>query len=133
MESKPEKKRLYAKQYHETHKEEIQLRKKLYRENNKELISEQQKNYYILNREKINEKKKENRDKINEKRREIIKCECGKDVRNSNYQRHLKTFMHERYILKNKFVNHYEKLLEDYISECEKKRFLFNNIEIEKD
>lgn len=65
-------KRKYAKENHDTNKENSKIVKKQYYENNKDKIIESRKKTYLKNKDKINQKKKEwyynNLDKAKEKR-----------------------------------------------------------------
>ena len=55
-------------------------------------------NYYQKNKEKAKEKYLE---KKNNNENNIIKCSCGRSISSLSYSKHLKTKLHQRFLLKN--------------------------------
>ena len=88
----------YNKIYYENNREKERERKKIYYENNREKEKERHKKYREDNREKERERSKKyrenNREKLSNKRKEIITCECGREMARDSLSKHLKTKIH---------------------------------------
>ena len=73
---------------------------KEWRQENKQIINENAKKYREENKQIIKEKRKiyreENKQIIKEKGKEIIKCECGCQIRKDSLLRHKKTKKHQK-------------------------------------
>jgi hypothetical protein len=84
--------------YKENNREVIAEKQKIYKENNREVIAEKCAKYYENNREAILEKTKiyyeNNKEIILEKKKEKVKCDCGSDISQSSFTRHLKSKKH---------------------------------------
>ena len=89
-----------AKEYREAHKEEHREYDKEYREKHKEHIRDQQKEYYEKHKEHRKEYNKqyreEHKQEITEKSKVKMICECGRELRKSHLNRHLKTDIHKQ-------------------------------------
>jgi hypothetical protein len=88
----------YRKKYNKDNKDNITEYRIQYRKNNKDKMTE----YYIKNKDKILERQKEinkknyqlNKDKIKEHMAEIIKCDCGCEIKRCSKRNHLKSKKH---------------------------------------
>lgn len=89
----------YKKQYSEVHKEDL----KQYREEHRDEKIEYDKKYREENHEEIKQKQKkyreEHKQEISEKAKEIITCECGREVRKYKLKRHQRTDIHKELML----------------------------------
>ena len=77
-------------------KDVILDKQKQYYDDNKEKITEQRKQYRESNQDKIKQQNEANKDRYSE----IVKCECGAEMRKYSLSRHLKnqSGQHENYI-----------------------------------
>lgn len=107
-EERKEYNRKTANLYHQNNKE----KEKLYRDNNKEKIKEQKKEYYIKKKDYIDQRNKNyyvnNKEKCKEKNKEWYErtkikmtCDCGIELFERNYKRHLKTKKHIKWFNNN--------------------------------
>ena len=82
--------------YRESDKTVHAEKMKKYREDNIEKITEQRKQYRESNQDKIKQQNEANKDRYSE----IVKCECGAEMRKYSLSRHLKnqSGQHENYI-----------------------------------
>jgi len=82
---------------------------KEYREDNKEVIIKQRKEYRENNIEKIKEadklKYQNNIEKIKERKREIIKCNCGSEIKKGDIAKHCKTNKHLSFVEEKEEIN----------------------------
>jgi len=79
---------LKAKDYRLKHIEEYKERDKLYNKNHKNEIQSRNKIYYEINKENVKQHAKEYR-------KEIIKCECGCDIKKGSLNYHKKSIKHQ--------------------------------------
>ena len=94
------------KEWYEINKEKLSQQKKEYREINKEKIQQIKKEYHEKNKEKHNETSKKyreiNREKLHKQANQKFNCECGGRFTRANKLKHLKTKMHQDYLLNKK-------------------------------
>ena len=92
----------YQKKYRDCHKAKINEYKRKWNAQNKEIISAKKKEYRVKNEAIIRERKRQyyykNKAIISAKGKEKIKCNCGSEVRKSDYSRHCKSLKHLRFI-----------------------------------
>jgi hypothetical protein len=88
------------KEWLEDNRDEIAKKKKMYYENNRIEIIEKVNKYWEKNKESINEKKRifyeKNKEEINEKQKQMMVCECGREITRCKISRHLKSKLHNK-------------------------------------
>jgi len=99
-----EKIREFKRQHYQKNKEKISQENKKYYEEHKEQIKEHVKKYSEENKDKIkdsnNDRYQKNKERILETQKEIIKCDCGAEIRKSGKAEHLRSKKHSDNIAK---------------------------------
>lgn len=92
-----------TKQYYEENKEKVNEKHKKYAQDNKEHIKEYMKDYYQEKKEQFKEHNKqyreEHKEQIQLQKKQKIDCECGGKYTHCHKARHLRTQLHQKYLL----------------------------------
>ena len=89
--------------YREVNKPKIAIRNKLWRDKNIEDVVIKHKEYYDMHKDQVLINKKEyyerNAETIKAKKAERVQCCCGKEHRNGDKSKHIRTHFHQNYLL----------------------------------